>query len=120
VIQYGRNPRYFIELSHVSSHQILFKATEESPSTHKLNEEIKRIMDDIRDPLLPVRAHGLIALRYSIHSIYNFKFMQMDFYIFTYRKLVLRKDPEVKKYATKVLDIFWSQINDEDSYVVPL
>eukprot|EP00026_Physarum_polycephalum_P001945 Phypoly_transcript_01948.p1 GENE.Phypoly_transcript_01948~~Phypoly_transcript_01948.p1 ORF type:complete len:950 (+),score=91.12 Phypoly_transcript_01948:150-2852(+) len=69
--------------------------SEGSSSAPKLNEEIKKIMEDIRDPLLPVRAHGLISLR----------------------KLVLRKDPDVKKYALKMLDIFWSQISDEDSYV---
>lgn len=36
---------------------------ESTTPTPKLNEEIKRIMEDVRDPLLPVRAHGLICLR---------------------------------------------------------
>lgn len=52
-------------------------------------------MEDLSDSLLPVRAHGLIALR----------------------KLLLAKDPTTLKSYNQILSIFFEQIADEDTYI---
>lgn len=56
-------------------------------------ETIKSILRDLNDPLLPVRAHGLIELR----------------------KLVLSRDPIAQNNLEKILNIFKTQIAEEDS-----
>ena len=56
---------------------------------------IQDILRELSDPLLPVRAHGLICLR----------------------KLVLSKSQIAQKNLDKILGIFQNQINEEDEYV---
>lgn len=56
---------------------------------------VPEILAELNDPLLPVRAHGLINLR----------------------KLVLSKNPVATKNLEKILGIFENQLNDEDDYV---
>jgi hypothetical protein len=52
-------------------------------------------MKDLTDPMLPVRAHGLIVLR----------------------RLVLEKDPAALSRLDVICNIFHSQLRDTDSYV---
>lgn len=70
-------------------------ASVETSNSHPKDpkEKIKEILKDLNDPLLPVRAAGLVELR----------------------KLVLSKDPIAEKNLDKVLNIFKTQIFDEDS-----
>ena len=69
-----------------------------SPSSSKgktAEEELKEIMELLGDPLMPVRAHGLIQLRHFI----------------------LGKSSSSTANRDLILDIFKSQLNDTDSYV---
>lgn len=56
---------------------------------------LESALRDLNDPLLPVRAHGLIALR----------------------RLVLARDPHTMQHLTRVIEIFRTQLQDDDSYV---
>lgn len=59
------------------------------------NSKLTTILADLRDPLLPVRAHGVLQLR----------------------QLVLAKEPAMKKHVGRLLSIFETQLKDDDSYV---
>lgn len=56
---------------------------------------LESALRDLNDPLLPVRAHGLIALR----------------------RLVLARDAHTMQHLTRVTEIFRTQLQDDDSYV---
>ena len=58
-------------------------------------ENLQNCLNDLGDPLLPVRAHGLITLR----------------------KLILEKDKETLENTGRILDIFTEQLRDEDTYI---
>jgi len=60
-----------------------------------LKAKFSTILVDLRDPLLPIRAHGVTELR----------------------KLVLERSPAMKQYMRQVLNIFETQLQDEDSYM---
>ncbi len=60
-----------------------------------LEEDFDRILADLADPLLPVRAHALIGLR----------------------KLVLARDATTMAQFERVVAIFKSQMQSEDSYL---
>lgn len=59
----------------ILTNDIVWKGTESSENVQGnskgVTEEMKQILEDIRDPLLPVRAHGLIMLRLYL-SLYVF------------------------------------------------
>lgn len=56
-------------------------------------EKLDKILKDLSDPLLPVRGHGLIALR----------------------RLVLAKDEDANLNFQKILSIFRNQLDDNDT-----
>lgn len=70
-----------------------------STSSVSVNDDsvnaLESALRDLNDPLLPVRAHGLIALR----------------------RLVLARDPHTMQHLTRVVEIFRTQLQDDDSYV---
>lgn len=77
-----------------SRDQSWLKSEKITPSeTKESKEKIKDILRDLNDPLLPVRASGLVALR----------------------RLVLAKDPIAEKNLDRILTIFKTQIFDDDS-----
>ena len=59
-------------------------------------ENLDTILKDLSDPLLPVRGHGLIALR----------------------RLVLARNPDADKNLQKILSIFRNQLDDNDTLVI--
>lgn len=61
-------------------------------------ENLDTILKDLSDPLLPVRGHGLIALR----------------------RLVLARNPDADKNLQKILSIFRNQLDDNDTLVIAL
>ncbi|KYQ90522.1 hypothetical protein DLAC_09147 [Tieghemostelium lacteum] len=58
-------------------------------------DKLKEILKNLSDPLLPIRSHGLIELR----------------------SLVLTKSKVIERNLMNVLDVFKSQLADEDSFV---
>eukprot|EP01114_Cavostelium_apophysatum_P022840 TRINITY_DN8403_c0_g1_i1.p1 TRINITY_DN8403_c0_g1~~TRINITY_DN8403_c0_g1_i1.p1 ORF type:complete len:982 (-),score=260.75 TRINITY_DN8403_c0_g1_i1:105-3050(-) len=71
-------------------------APEETPSANESAKfDIKEILKDLNDPLIPVRAHGLVTLR----------------------RMVLNRDAVAQKNLTKILNIFQTQIQHDDSFV---
>jgi len=58
-------------------------------------EAIRRILQEIKDPFLPVRAHGLVNLR----------------------KLILARDPLALRNLDQALAIFQAQLHDSDTFV---
>jgi len=58
-------------------------------------ESLQRILQELSDPLLPVRGHGLIALR----------------------RLVLARNKEADANLQKILSIFRNQLDDNDTYI---
>jgi hypothetical protein len=70
---------------------LFFKAQEVNEVS---SEQLREALKDINDPMLPVRAHGLIVLR----------------------RLVLAKDPLTMKNLPKILSLFQNQLKDEDRY----
>ncbi len=60
--------------------------------TSTTTSDLKDILKDLSDPLIPVRASGLVALR----------------------KLVLCKDPTIEHQLDKVVDIFLTQLQDTE------
>ncbi len=67
--------------------------TTDTSDTHETT--IADVMRELSDPLLPVRAHGLVALR----------------------RLVLRRDPVALRNLDKIVGIFQAQLHDTDSFV---
>lgn len=61
----------------------------------KIKAKLHSILADLRDPLLPVRAHGVQTLR----------------------ELILQKNPKLQTYMKQIMSIFQVQLKDEDSYV---
>ena len=71
-------------------------ATAEVSEEEKTEIRLRTILNDLKDPLLPVRAHGVMSLR----------------------SLVLEKgNPTVRKHMKNILRIFQTQLKDSDSYV---
>jgi len=70
-------------------------STEDRFSGAATEESIRTVLRDIGDPLLPVRAHGLIALR----------------------RLVLRQDEVTLRNLDRVLKIFRAQLHHTDSAI---
>jgi hypothetical protein len=62
---------------------------------HESQKNFEEALKDINDPLIPVRAHGLIALR----------------------RLVLAKDAHTMKNLNMIINIFQAQLHDEESYI---
>ncbi|XP_050307289.1 transport and Golgi organization protein 6 homolog [Anthonomus grandis grandis] len=70
--------------------------TEKTTKIHiEDRSEIDLILEDICDPLLPVRAHGIMALK----------------------KLVEQKNPSVMEKKQYILTIFQQNLKNEDSYI---
>lgn len=61
----------------------------------KIKAKLHSILTDLRDPLLPVRAHGVQSLR----------------------ELVLQKSPKLPTYMKQIMSIFQVQLKDDDTYV---
>ena len=59
-------------------------------------ESLKEILTALSDPFLPVRGHGLIALRRFVHV----------------------KHPDAVSNLDKILSIFRNQLDDEDTYIL--
>jgi hypothetical protein len=82
----------------ISSKQYRFGQTTptESPQD-QIRARLQTILNDLKDPLLPIRAHGIMSLR----------------------KLVLdhSQDALIKDQIYKILDIFRSNLKDDDTYV---
>jgi hypothetical protein len=57
-----------------------------------MRKDVEQILAELRDPLLPVRAQALVALR----------------------KLVLAKDEFARSNKDRILDIFQTQLRDSD------
>ncbi|KAL6047507.1 Transport and Golgi organization protein 6, variant 2 [Balamuthia mandrillaris] len=68
---------------------------EETTQQKSGEETMKQIFEELRDPLLPVRGHGLIALR----------------------RFLLSKHPLALQNKDKIFGVFQTQLQDEDSYV---
>lgn len=66
----------------------------DEPSNSSI-EGLSEILKCLSDPLLPVRGHGLIALR----------------------RLVLSKHPDAQANFQRILTIFQTQLSDEDTYI---
>jgi hypothetical protein len=82
----------------ISSKQYQFVQNEQPESPQeKIRTRLQTILNDLKDPLLPVRAHGIMSLR----------------------KLVLESghDTIVKEQMKKILDIFKTNLRDDDTYV---
>jgi hypothetical protein len=79
----------------LSEHEQANESTNDEPQPSS-KDTIKRVLQEIKDPFLPVRAHGLVNLR----------------------KLILAKDPIALRNMGNVLEIFQSQLHDTDTYVV--
>ena len=69
-------------------------ARTETPSLFR--KDVEQILAELRDPLLPVRAQALVALR----------------------KLVLAKDEFARANRDKILDIFQTQLRDSDRFIL--
>lgn len=70
-------------------------STTETETPSLFRKDVEQILAELRDPLLPVRAQALVALR----------------------KLVLAKDEFARANRDKILDIFQTQLRDSDSYL---
>lgn len=81
-------------MSHISSCRTLLYINLPDPvDTPALyHKDVEQILAELRDPLLPVRAQALVALR----------------------KLVLSKDEFARSNKAKILDIFQTQLRDSD------
>lgn len=77
----------------VSNHDTTARALTETPSLFR--KDVEQILAELRDPLLPVRAQALVALR----------------------KLVLAKDEFARANRDKILDIFQTQLRDSDRFI---
>ncbi|KAF0982526.1 hypothetical protein FDP41_011456 [Naegleria fowleri] len=70
---------------------------EEYTEEEKIKIKFDHILQDLRDPLLPVRAHGVLSLREIV--------------------LEKKKNPIIEKQVHNIFDILQSQLKDEDTYV---
>jgi hypothetical protein len=61
-------------------------------SSQQSNQDLKEILKDLNDPLIPVRAYGLVALR----------------------KLVLSRDSQAVKNLDKIVEVFINQMQDPE------
>ncbi|CAH1133700.1 unnamed protein product [Ceutorhynchus assimilis] len=80
--------------------KILFKIEKNHKASTKINieetkSELDVILEDICDPLLPVRGHGLMALK----------------------KLVERRDVSIMEKKQYILTIFQQNLKNEDSFI---
>lgn len=75
-----------------SSNRVLI---EEIESEETEQSEYELAMKDARDPLIPIRAHGLVALR----------------------KLVEQKNPKCVENQSTLIDLFVKNLKNDDSYV---
>jgi len=66
--------------------------------TEDVNEIYQRALKLLQDPILPVRAHGLLLLRELLGSTYA-------------------KDQVTKAFLPSILSIFLQSVQDEDSYI---
>jgi len=99
----GQLPRESLASSATALHDLIVNRdiswARPSDSSGSVNTDsvnaLESALRDLTDPLLPVRAHGLIALR----------------------RLVLARDPHTMQHLTRVIEIFRTQLQEDDSYI---